>query len=362
MPLPYDLAPHVITEDLNILACASCGHMQSAQPNGSTQKAIYETYYSHYQVDSAEALLPHYRQPFKQFLDKHLSKQPGVRDNRSILEIGCSSGVNIDFFTEFAARYVGIDASERIKLAQASHPDHEFVAGYFPETMPDGKFDIIVSQFNLEHIGDIGSFLSACRSKATPDGQLILQVPDIDDFERSGQPNFLAHEHLQYFRKNQLAIALRRNGWSPFAWDTLGASLICGCQCSTSIPDLSGNSEGRRQLPQSFATRFNSTPEIPDRPLILYGVGPLLFWIMQHVKPEQTRHVLDDNPAYAGLFVPGTTWPVEVLSASMLRETPDIVLSLNSMYHDRVLARIRAFGISASITRCKDSVWETFTI
>ncbi len=311
VPLPDALARSVRRADLPVLTCRDCGHVQQAQPDADLQRAIYETYYSHYQVDTSEALIPHYRDPFRRFFAETFPETTGAKGRR-LLEIGCSSGANVDFLRRFASDYTGIDASERIELARKAHPDCTFIKGYFPQALPAGTFDIIVSQFNLEHIGDVRAFLDACSRHVATDGMLVVQVPDIDEFDRNGQPNFLAHEHLQYFRKASFEHGLRLAGWQPVAWGANGPSLICAARRSdtkAAATHLNGDASLDR-----IVERFRAAPRIADRPLIMYGVGPQLFWLLQFVDRGRVAHVIDDNPGYRGMAVPGSGWPVEVLT------------------------------------------------
>ncbi|HVZ01984.1 MAG TPA: methyltransferase domain-containing protein [Dongiaceae bacterium] len=358
VPLPQDLARDVRRADLDVLSCDACGHVQQAQPDAGLQRAIYETYYSHYQVDTSEALVPHYRDPFRRFFAETFGESDAK--NRRLLEIGCSSGANVDFLRRFAAGYVGIDASERIGLARAAYPECTFIKGYFPDALPAGTFDVIVSQFNLEHIGDVRAFLDACRGHVAADGMLVIQVPDIAEFDRNGQPNFLAHEHLQYFRKAPLEQGLRRAGWQPVAWGADGPSLICAARPSAAAA-MPARVNGHAAL-ERIVGRFTAAPAVASRPLIFYGVGPQLFWLLQFVDRTKVAHVIDDNPGYRGMAVPGSDWPVEVLTPEMLRATPYVVLSLNSIYHERVLDRIRRLQVPATILACRDGRWGETTL
>jgi len=94
----------------------------------------------------------------------------------------------------------------------------------------------------------------------------------------------------------------------------------------------------------------------------MYGVGPQLFWLLQFVDRAYVAHVIDDNPGYRGMAVPGSGWPVEVLTPEMLRATPYVVLSLNSIYHPRVLERIRTLNVPATVLACRNGRWEEIAI
>ena len=88
------------------------------------------------------------------------------------------------------------------------------------------NFDLIVSQFNLEHIIDVQAFVSKIHFALNSNGLFILQVPDISDFVRNKMPNFLAHEHIQYFTKDSLSKLLESQGFKNILWGEEGPSLI----------------------------------------------------------------------------------------------------------------------------------------
>ncbi|WP_374373266.1 class I SAM-dependent methyltransferase [Dongia sp.] len=358
VPLPKDLAQSVRCADLLLMNCLDCGHLQQAVPDPEIQRLIYDVYYSYYSVDRAEALLPHYRVPFHTFFSETFGRlSPALS---SLLEIGCSSGANVDFFKQFCERYVGVDASEKIADAKREHPDCEFVHGYFPGAMPSGRFDCIVSQFNLEHIADLVEFLTAAWQLASERATLVIQVPDIGEFVRHGQPNFLAHEHLQYFRQDQLAYVMRRTGWEPETWAPQGSSLICAAKRSQPItqkPQMMKNDDV-----EGIAHRLAQTPAVRSNAVVMYGVGPQLFWLAQRVAPEAIKYVVDDNPSYKGHHVPALGLPVLTLTEEMLAEVPYVVLSLNSIYHEKVIARIRSLGRTTTILACLDNGWAEFTV
>jgi predicted TPR repeat methyltransferase len=351
LPLPIESAGAVLRADLTAWACRGCGHLQQCAPDPVVQDAIYANYYDHYRMDSVETQVPIYRRPFETFVETHAADLP----RGTWLEIGCSNGERVSFFAQFADRYVGIDPSRRIETARARHPGHEFISGRFPEAAGNLAFDVAVSQFLLEHIVDIGSFLDAARARARPRGTLIVQVPDVEEYARRDQPNFLAHEHVHYFRRVQLESVLRRHGWRPVAWGPSGPSLIVAACCDR--PALAPPPEPAARDWACARALFDAPVALPDGPLLFYGVGPLLFWLLARGAPAGRVRVVDDNPSYQGMAVPGFGWPIERLDAEIPADAGTVILSLNPIYHRAVLQRLAALGCEARVLAWSGRTW-----
>lgn len=340
-PLPRELARDVARAPLTLAACRACGHFQVPHVDADVQRLLYEVYYGHYEVDTLETMVPAYREPFNRLVESL-----GLRDGR-LLEIGCSSGAMIPFLTRFCREYTGVDPSERIELARARHPSHTFVRSYFPSDAVQGPFDVAVSQFNLEHIEKAGDFVAALAAAVREGGVLLLQVPDAGYFLRTRQPNFVAHEHVHYFRRAQLAVLLGAHGFTVERWGEEGPSIICAARRGTgrSSPAATGDPLGDALELRELSSRV---PELPPNP-ILYGVGLTLHWLLaKNAIREGT--VVDDNPHYHGKGVPGYDLPIEAPSRELL-DGRDVVLTLNAIYHDRVVERIQRMGATVRVHR-----------
>ena len=344
VPLPVDYAAKVIKADLPLYACSTCGHMQVPEPDQEVQKKIYEEYYNYYVVDSSEALISHYRKPFENFIAKLVHEKKIMNGN--LLELGCSSGEKVEFFSSFSKSYTGIDPSHRIQLAAKKFPKHTFIQGYFPEALPPSLFDTIVTQFNLEHIEKVAEFISNIYKVSNENGMLIIQVPDAAHFERTAQPNFLAHEHIQYFTKETLSFLLLKNGFKPIYWGEEGPSLILAAVKTepNAALDYSTNKLALQHA-QKQALLFNTHPVLPEKPMIFYGVGPQLFWLLSQYNGNLNDiEVIDDNINYHQQGLPGYNKVIQPLSKKLVREKKYIVLSLNKIYHTQVLEKIRALN------------------
>ncbi len=228
VPFPPQIAESVACSPLHLAACTQCGHLQQNGVDQRLQRLIYEVDYDHDVVDSAEAMAPHYRQPFSDFAE-HLAREKLMKRGE-LLEIGCSAGERVPFLLGLSTSYTGVDPSDWIRTARERFPSAEFVQGYFPDAVSNRVYDTVVSQFNLEHILDPETFLKSVHTQLNTKGILLLQVPDVQFFLEEPQLNFLAHEHVQYFRRSTLDLLLRRCGFDSISWGTDGPSLICAAR------------------------------------------------------------------------------------------------------------------------------------
>lgn len=355
VPLPLELARDVMRAPLALVACRACGHFQVPFVDAEVQRVLYDVYYSHYEVDTLETMVPAYRDPFNRLVQSLAAD--GLLPRGRLLEIGCSSAAMVPFLTQFCSEYTGVDPSQRIELARAQHPAHTFVRSYFPSDAVEGPFDVAVTQFNLEHIEDVGRFVSALATIVKAGGVLLLQVPDAGYFLRTAQPNFVAHEHVQYFRRAQLEMLLARHGFTVERWGEEGASILCAARRSATMVDLPEINDPLEDAHTLRALAADVTV-LPRKP-VLYGVGLTLHWLLAH-DPEMADEatVVDDNAGYHGKGVPGYDLPIAKPTAALLRGR-DVVLTLNAIYHDRVIERLRAMQSDLRVHRITESGWRT---
>lgn len=354
VPLPRELARDVPRAPLELWSCRRCGHFQVPFVDAEAQRELYEVYYTHYEVDTMESMVPVYREPFKRVIES-MSLASG-----RLLEIGCSSGAMIPFLLRFCSEYTGVDPSERIELARARHPEHTFVHSYFPPAEEIGPFDTAVTQFNLEHIEDVQAFVGALSRMIRLGGVLLIQVPDAGYFLRTGQPNFVAHEHVHYFRRAQLAALLTRHGFEPEVWGEEGASLICAAR---RVESAATGLAIEDPLVDGVFLRALAA-EVPELPAgaVLYGVGLTLHWLLaKSPSIADGAVVVDDNPAYHGKGVAGYDLAIEKPAPELLAGR-DVVLTLNAIYHERVLDRLRAMGSTARVHLIDGGKWTTCSL
>lgn len=121
-----------------------------------------------------------------------------------ILDFGCGTG----WFTAELSRFgrpMGIDLSEvAITQAQAAYPEVPFLAvNLFQTSLAAGRFDVVVSQEVLAHVGDPDAYLGIIARMLKPGGYLIITTANRFVMERwdHGGPDPDAHIKLYPSRR-----------------------------------------------------------------------------------------------------------------------------------------------------------------
>jgi 2-polyprenyl-3-methyl-5-hydroxy-6-metoxy-1,4-benzoquinol methylase len=147
-------------------------------------KQIYDVELNHWWFDVR-------RQIIEQTIGKNIKKPV-----TSALDIGCGTGLNAIILRKFSSTVTGLDrADEAMQFSALRMPDLKVSQAYFPETAPEGAFDLITMFDVLEHLEDDHAALRRVESMLNPGGYYVLTVPAF---------GFLWTEHdrvLQHFRR-----------------------------------------------------------------------------------------------------------------------------------------------------------------
>jgi SAM-dependent methyltransferase len=147
-----------------------------------------------------------------------------------LLDIGCGPGLFLDLAYAHGHTATGVEPKPDMAAA-AQRAGHSVRTGEFPAVLRDDeRFAVIVFNDVLEHIGNLGATLDACRGHLQTDGILVVNVPNArgvffrlalflkklginGPFERLWQTMFYS-PHLHYFTPRSLAIACENHGFS----------------------------------------------------------------------------------------------------------------------------------------------------
>jgi SAM-dependent methyltransferase len=101
---------------------------------------------------------------------------------REILDIGCGAGTQLT--APLAAAFpqisvIGVDEDARSLAWARTHVTAENLAFATPaELAPDRRFELIIASEVLEHVGDPVEFLRQLIARLTPEGRLLVTVPN----------------------------------------------------------------------------------------------------------------------------------------------------------------------------------------
>lgn len=133
----------------------------------------------------------------------HLERDPdslNAMRGIKVLDVGCGGGLMSEPLTRMGAEVTGLDASpEAIEVAQKHAKSAGLKIKYQTgsvEEMASGKtrFDVIIALEVIEHVKDVGSFLSSLAKLLKPNGLLVMSA--INRTPRSFLLGIVAAEYI----------------------------------------------------------------------------------------------------------------------------------------------------------------------
>ncbi len=120
---------------------------------------------------------------YYKFLCLHLQEK-----NKSLLDLGCGTGLAIDYLNCEPKDYIGVDYStEMLEVARKKFPHHHFYAKSILEVDFSKKFDFVLAAFDtLNHFlnpGDWKKVFTIAAQHLGPNGKFIFDVFSTYDLE-----------------------------------------------------------------------------------------------------------------------------------------------------------------------------------
>lgn len=329
----------VATATLIAMGCVKCDHIFLAEIDPIFYRALYLNYYHLYPFSNLESMTEAYRKPFERVFRFFTGRGP--ERGKKLLEIGCSSPAQLEFFGAS-----GFDCSGISPDVSSTNSDC-IIDGFYETYTFSTKFDHIVSRFNLEHIVDLEFFLNKVCAELEDGGLFFVQVPNVQCFLASGMLGVFAHEHPHYFSRNSLSLILERTGFE--------IELILA---NVSDPSIIAVARKRRPIAKN-TERVKNNLAVASKVLdvmgdeehssfLFYGASlslcTLLYASSQLAEFEGRLHVVDDNPILLGRVMPNTTLKIAPLTSIADPSRFILFVFLNSIYHSKVLPRVKGAG------------------
>jgi SAM-dependent methyltransferase len=131
------------------------------------------------------------------------------KSERTILDIGCGSGGNLQMFSE----YGNVSAMELDDEARANANNRNVChvkKGMMPNDIPfKNNFDLICMMDVLEHIENDLDTLKAIKNKLNKNGKLLIAVPA---YQFLWSCHDVAHHHKRRYTKKQLTGLISKAG------------------------------------------------------------------------------------------------------------------------------------------------------
>lgn len=205
---------------LTLNLCENCYHMQLnvvVKPSLMFKNYLY--------VSGTSETLKKYFDFFSKFVFERFLLTNNYSP-KTILDIACNDGTQLNFFKSLGLYTCGIDPAEN--LYKFSSINHEVFCDYFPSDKINKTFDLIIAQNVFAHTDDIESFLKKCKLLLNENGILYIQTSQANML-LNNEFDTIYHEHLSFFNTNSMKIIVEKCELqlnNVFKFDIHGCSYI----------------------------------------------------------------------------------------------------------------------------------------
>ena len=190
---------------LRLMRCKRCNHMHLSKL--VSRNHLFSDYI--YVSGTSSTLL----QYFDWLADKVSNETTkGLGSARSVLELACNDGSQLDKFAQRGWKTYGVDPAANI-VPTARAKGHIVRVGFWGTETPaaqvpemPSQFDAIVAQNVLAHVPHPVNFLRACAAVMSPSTPLYIQTSQCQ-MHQEGQFDTAYHEHLSFFTSHSFLVA-----------------------------------------------------------------------------------------------------------------------------------------------------------
>lgn len=187
---------------LKLNTCQECQHCQLSVVIDSD--LMFKDYLY---VSGTSKTLHEYFSHFSSLCEKYATE-------RTVLDIACNDGTQLDKFKKIGWETYGVDPAEN--LFPMSSKNHNVVCGYWNEAVAKSfeiQFGLVIAQNVFAHVDDIHGFLRACAHVMNDDSRLLIQTSQADMI-LNNEFDTIYHEHLSFFNTKSMKKCANLNGFS----------------------------------------------------------------------------------------------------------------------------------------------------
>lgn len=340
------------TYPLAVNLCHSCFHVQLT--HSVNPELIYRDYPY---VSGTTNTLNEYFRWFANYANQY------VKD-KTVLDIGCNDGSQLDAFKNLDYVTIGIDPAENIISKAESEKSHSFHHGFFDSTTTEklkdyGPYGAILAQNVFAHNPDPLKFLDNAKQLMDNDSLLFIQTSQANMIKNS-EFDTIYHEHINFFNIRSFSkLVARANLFvrSVIKTDIHGTSYVFIVGKKDDIIEDWSNllrEEDCLYYTETYKKWVENAQRIKNDVSItintlrndgykIYGYGAAAkgntFLNYCKIKVDL---IIDDNPAKQNKYTPGTNIPIHDISILNNVDIDKLVfLPLAWNFFDEIKSRIK---------------------
>jgi methylation protein EvaC len=298
-------------------------------------------------------------------------------ESATVIEFGCNDGVLLGPLADQNIKTViGVDPATNI-VSTINDPRITIINDFFTEDVAQdiisthGHVDMVVANNVYAHIPDIQGTTHAVRNVLSDDGVFIFEVHYLGNVINELQYDMIYHEHLYYYSLLSAMKHFERYGMIVFDVKPVpihAGSLrfyVCkngskhGSVVSPEVIRLQNEELAKGfHRPETFA-RF--AKDIAERKIMLmallnklkkegstiagYGASGRANTMIQYcgINNSHLDYMIDDAPAKAGFFTPGSHFEIHPRSILDQPNPPDYLLIFAWSFFDEIAKRSRKY-------------------
>ena len=317
---------------LKLNLCSKCYHLQLSHIVNP------DLMFKHYLYVSGTS------QTLKDYFDFFSKKTLEYTSNaKTILDIACNDGTQLDSYKILGLETYGIDPAENL-YKDAVNKGHNIICDYFNKSniykFNKKTFDIITAQNVLAHTEHTTDFLESCKQIMSEDSVLFVQTSQ-SNMIKNNEFDTIYHEHVSFFNTNSMKNLVERCGLvlsDVFKTDIHGGSYVfvitkkqLELQSNNVIEQLQSEKQnGLYEIityPNYAVKCYNSAfglksqiQEFRDQGYTIIGYGAAAKGnTLLNFADIFLDKIIDDNPLKQNLFTPGMNIPI--VSSDILTST-----------------------------------------
>lgn len=295
------------TFPLCLLKCSICHHTQLNYTVNSQK--MFDNYI--YESGTSQTLKNYFRF-LAEYIDKFITNA-----NKTIIEIACNDGSQLDEFKKLNWKTIGIDPAKNL-TTKAKNNGHIIYNGYWGVDKFDVPVpDIIMAQNVIAHVPDPVKFLQECYDHMNDDTLLVIQTSQCDMYQ-NGQFDTVYHEHLSFFTAhsfkylaekcklnivlfkkeqihgNSFLLFMKKNNNSILHDDTLQEYI--NYEKYIGINNISFYAQYKYKITNMKNWINDNVLSIPNCKIVGYGAAAKGMTFINYMKDLKIDYIVDDSP------------------------------------------------------------------
>lgn len=306
--------------ETEVFFCTGCGHVQTSElPDLARFYAEdYEINIEDDEDDQLYAVIDGKEVYRSQHQAAVLAEKLDLSGGTRVLDYGCAKAATL---RQLKQRVPDIeshlfDVTDKYTGFWERFPEPKQFAAFTPDPAWQGRMDVVLSFYALEHIPDLAGILANIHGLLRPGGQFYFLVPNM----YANVADFIVADHVNHFSRSSLTVMLRRAGFERIEIDDTAhaAAFVVTARAGQADADYTqAPDDGLRDAAGKMAEIWTDMGRRirafeagldPDLPRFIYGAGVYGNFILSRLThPDRVAGFLDRNRHLAGRVINGVT-------------------------------------------------------